>query len=133
MKVGKNIRHVRVAKGYSQEYMASKLGMSQNNFSKIEKGEVNLSVDRLSEIAKLLEVEPTELLISPEIYFHHVSSNNQKGGYFNNVVINDPERQFDKERVLFNSLLAAKEEIIKIKDQQIPPLKVVLKEIRPAV
>ena len=46
------IKDIRKSKGYSHEYMAHKLEMSQPAYSKIEKNETVLSVDRLFKIAE---------------------------------------------------------------------------------
>lgn len=62
MLVCKNIRKIRELRGYSEEYLALKLGMSQNNYSKIELGKIALTIDRMSEISKILEIEPSKLL-----------------------------------------------------------------------
>ncbi|NOZ35135.1 MAG: helix-turn-helix transcriptional regulator [Chlorobi bacterium] len=57
MKIGENIRKIRMLKGYSQEYIASLLKISQRSFSKIERNEVNITWDRIQEISKILEVD----------------------------------------------------------------------------
>jgi len=51
-----NIKKIREDKGLSQEYMAMKLGISQSTYTKVERGEVNLYVDRLLKIVKILDV-----------------------------------------------------------------------------
>ena len=51
-----NIEKIREDKGLSQEYMAMKLGISQSTYTKVERGEVNLYVDRLLKIIKILDV-----------------------------------------------------------------------------
>ncbi|WP_285010310.1 helix-turn-helix domain-containing protein [Pedobacter faecalis] len=60
--VATNIRKVREHKHYTQDYLATKLGISQNAYSKIELGYSKISIDRLFNIAILLEVEATVLL-----------------------------------------------------------------------
>ena len=50
------IKAIRVERGYSHEYMGYRLNISQVAYSKIEKGETKLSVDRLYKIAEILEV-----------------------------------------------------------------------------
>ncbi len=55
------IRRLREQKGYSQEYMALCLGMSQNNYSKLELGKNKLTVEQLERIASVLEIGPKEL------------------------------------------------------------------------
>lgn len=56
------IRINRLTKGYSQNYMAIQLNISQRAYSKIECGHTNLSVDRLKAIAKVLEVDVKDLI-----------------------------------------------------------------------
>lgn len=56
--VATKIRTLRNAKGYSQEYVAAKLKISQNTYSKIESGQTRLTLDRVKQIAELYEVEP---------------------------------------------------------------------------
>jgi len=51
------IRKIRVSHGYSQEYMALKLGMTLSSYSKLERGLVELSVSRLVQISEVLEFD----------------------------------------------------------------------------
>lgn len=57
-----NIRNIREKLGYSQEYMAMKLGIGQNGYSKIELGYTRITVERLFEIAKVLNTDVFVLL-----------------------------------------------------------------------
>ncbi len=52
-----NIRRTRESKGYTQEYLAMKLGISQNAYSKIELGYTKITLERLFQIARITEVE----------------------------------------------------------------------------
>ena len=52
-----SIKEVRTTKGYSQEYVATKLGMSQNAYSKLEMGKTSLKLKRLSQLADVLEIK----------------------------------------------------------------------------
>ena len=61
-KIGELIRQKRAIKGYSQEYMAFQLNISQNAYSKIERQETEITVKRIYEIAEILEVSVYELL-----------------------------------------------------------------------
>ena len=51
------IKKVRAEKGYSQEYMALKLGISQNAYSKIEMGRTTLTVRVLLQSTIVLEMD----------------------------------------------------------------------------
>ncbi len=56
------IRKIREVKGYSQEYMALKLELSQRAYSRMEKGETKLSWERIKDISTVLEIDPVELV-----------------------------------------------------------------------
>ena len=56
------IKEQRKKKGFSHENMAEELKISQVAYSKIEKNETKLTVDRLFQIANILETHVYELL-----------------------------------------------------------------------
>ena len=60
--VASSIRKVREFRNYTQDYLAAKLEISQNAYSKIELGYSKITLDRLFHIALILEVEVTQLL-----------------------------------------------------------------------
>jgi transcriptional regulator with XRE-family HTH domain len=59
--VAANIRKIRESKNYTQDYLAVKLGISQNAYSKIELGYSKLALDRLLHICSILETEVMDL------------------------------------------------------------------------
>ncbi len=61
-RVATNIRKIREKKNYTQDYIAAKLGISQNAYSKIELGYSKISLDRLFHLANLLDTEVVDLL-----------------------------------------------------------------------
>lgn len=60
--VGQNIRALRHRRGWSQEDVANKLGISIPAFSKIETGVTDVNLSRLEQIAKIYEVSVITLL-----------------------------------------------------------------------
>jgi transcriptional regulator with XRE-family HTH domain len=58
------IRKEREKRELSQEYMASQLHITQAAYSNIESDKTDLSVKRLYEICKLLDVDVAELIRS---------------------------------------------------------------------
>ncbi|MEE1946178.1 helix-turn-helix transcriptional regulator [Pedobacter sp. KR3-3] len=60
--VASTIRKIREQKNYTQDYLAAKLDISQNAYSKIELGYSKITLDRLFQIAVILEVEVMQLL-----------------------------------------------------------------------
>src|ERR1700752_4040915 len=58
-----NIKRIREEKNLTQEYVASRLGISQNAYSRIENNRTKLSTDRLRLIAHILNMPLHELLV----------------------------------------------------------------------
>ena len=62
LKFGHVIREIRRSKEISQEYMASKLHISQNVYSKIENGKCKCTMYRFLGIMELLSIDPADIL-----------------------------------------------------------------------
>lgn len=61
-----NLKRLRMAKGLSQADIAAKLGVSGPSISGWEKGRARPKEDRLSDLAGLLGVPVTQLLVDPQ-------------------------------------------------------------------
>lgn len=59
---GHVIKKYREMRNYSQKYIATKMGMSQNAYSKIENNITGLTVHHVKELSKILEVPISDLL-----------------------------------------------------------------------
>ena len=62
--IAANIRKTREKRNYTQEYLAYKLSISQNAYSKIELGYTKITLERLFQIADILEIDAIALLSS---------------------------------------------------------------------
>jgi transcriptional regulator with XRE-family HTH domain len=60
--IGDKIRKVRELKGFTQDFMALKLEMSQRAYSKIENNDIKLDWDRIEAISRIFEIEPFDLI-----------------------------------------------------------------------
>ena len=60
--VARNIRKIREYRDYTQDYLAAKLKISQNAYSKIELGYSKLTIERLFQVAEILDIQVTQLL-----------------------------------------------------------------------
>jgi len=60
--IRKNIKNSRLAQNITQEYMANKLCIDPVNYGRIERGQTNITVERLMEIADILNVDFNELI-----------------------------------------------------------------------
>lgn len=59
---GQNLRTVRQSKGFSQEHLAYAAGIDRSYVGKMERGEVNLSIEKLYLLAKTLGCSPKDLI-----------------------------------------------------------------------
>lgn len=59
---GTVLRKYREIRNYSQDYVARKMGISQNAYSKIENNITQLTVNHVKQISQILEVSVMDLL-----------------------------------------------------------------------
>ena len=64
--IGRAIVDIRTYRGYSQEYLALECDMSVSYLRRIEHGTANPTIDKLSHIAKVLEVDFRNPFCVPE-------------------------------------------------------------------
>jgi transcriptional regulator with XRE-family HTH domain len=60
--IGKNIRHARKEKGYSQESLALNAKLDRSYVGRIERGEANITVELLYKLAAVIKCDAKSLL-----------------------------------------------------------------------
>lgn len=113
--VVERIKDTRKKKGYSHEFMAHELNISQVAYSKIEKNETKLSVDRLFKISEILETPVESLLdINPNNIYHQ--NNNDNGTFIGHQEVQnlyqDNKEKSEKIELLFEQLIKDKDLMI---------------------
>lgn len=76
------IRTIRELKGYSQDFMAEKLNISQKTYSRLESGHVKLDIERLRQISEILEVDPSSLLDNEAAIFNYYNKVQNSGNIY---------------------------------------------------
>ena len=66
MTIGDYIRKIRIKKGYSQQFIADSIGISQSKFNRIENGKSDILLNDLLEICQILRINYIELLQSTQ-------------------------------------------------------------------
>lgn len=84
--VGFNIRKIREAKGFSQDYVAEKLDISQGSYARIENEHTKITVDRLFQLAEIMETDISDFFNTNK--FSIQIQNNHEGAYGNGYVQN---------------------------------------------
>jgi transcriptional regulator with XRE-family HTH domain len=83
MSVNEKIRLIRESKGLTQEDVAKKLDISVNSYGDIERGNTNLKLNRLEQIAKILEISLPELIDTSDKGILNINfKNKQRDVYF---------------------------------------------------
>ncbi len=98
MEIGYKIKKVRELRNYKQEYMAEKLGISQVSYSRVENGLTKLDLNRLSDIAHVLDVDPIFLLSFDESFILNNCNQCCKTAYNFNI-LSDQERKVFEDRI----------------------------------
>lgn len=61
-KTKNNLKEVRESQDLTQEVLAEKAGISANYYAKIERGEINMTVDTLRKIVEALGVKSSDVI-----------------------------------------------------------------------
>lgn len=120
--IGGNIRKLRETRNLTQQYLGEKLGIGQRGYSKIEAGQVNLTLARMAEIAEVLETDIGELLQAKEKHVyntvHNVHNNVHNG---DGIVAHKEyaEKTFEEIRAVYEKYIARlEEEIARLKQSK---------------
>ncbi|NBA84770.1 helix-turn-helix domain-containing protein [Emticicia sp. CRIBPO] len=107
MLVGDKLKKIRELKNFTQEYMATKLEMSQSGYGKIERDETEISYQKLEKIAEVFGIKVEDIINFNEKLVFNVMHNQTGNGYVVNQGISD------KEKELYDQIIKQqKEEII---------------------
>ena len=103
--IGTKIKFLREDRKITQDFIANKLGISQTAYSKIENNQTQLTIERLKEIAQILEVSEIDLINGSPINQFNVEKIEKNFAYINTFM----ETQKD----VYERLIVEKDEQIK--------------------
>ena len=108
MNVTEKIKTIRQDKGFSHEAMAMNLGISQTAYTKLERNETKLSIDRLYKIAEILEVSIFELLDEEKSVQQNIHNNTNVTAIGNQKI----ENLYQENKEITQDLLKTKDLLI---------------------
>lgn len=82
MNIGGKLKKLREENGFSQEYVAHELGISQSTYHKMESEQIRLTVERAKQLAKLYAIDPEYFFTAEASAIYY---NNGGGNYHNSV------------------------------------------------
>jgi len=103
MQLHEKLKVMRLCKNLSQEEMAEKLGYSANGYAKIERGETDIKVDKLSKIAEILGIELQQLLgLNEKNIFNIIDNSSPLGNHSCNIYLTETQcvHELEKSRLL---------------------------------
>ncbi len=124
LKIGKKICDLRQEKGYSQEYIAHELNMSQGNYCKLESDNHFPSAETIEKLATLYDITPQELVAGDgqtQIQYNQNHDSSHSVNAF--MVWQDPQKLMDE-------FLSSKDKIIALQAKQIEILESQLQELK---
>jgi transcriptional regulator with XRE-family HTH domain len=110
-KISDSIKKFRELKNITREQMAEELSMSISGYSKVERGEVDLSITKIYKIASVLKVEVPQILNFDASQVFNVHNNSNVNG----VVVETINLKSDQYREKYVQLLEAEVERLKQK------------------
>lgn len=60
--IGSNLKRIREKKGLTQIEVAEAAGMNPHYYPRVERGEINITIDRLFKIVKALKIRSSDIL-----------------------------------------------------------------------
>ncbi len=115
-KTGFNIRKQREIRGFSQEYMADALNISQASYARLENENTKVTVERLYKIAEILESSIIDFFEVDKVTIQNQTNNEgaYANGYVQNLHIENKE--------VYEKLLKSKDEQIRLLNNTIEQL-----------
>jgi transcriptional regulator with XRE-family HTH domain len=110
MKVFERIKMFRNIKGWSQEYIANQLQISLNAYGNIERGETDVNLSRLEQLATLFEIELSELFNPTENTILNLGGTPQNNQWCH---VNNSDKHELEKQILINEQLRKENEMLK--------------------
>lgn len=126
MQLSEKIGWMRKVKGWSQEDMATKLGMSINGYAKIERGETDLPLSRLEKISEILEIGLLDLIGLEDRGVFNIASSHDQSHFSNYIYSSQDAVELEKAKLEINYL----KDIVAQKDKEIACLRELLEILR---
>ena len=118
-----NIRDIREDKHLTQADMAEKLNLSETGYAKIERGESKLNIDRIQQIANVLEVKLADLMPLGDDAVIIFNNSNDNFSNSNNFSLAFGNNTLEQEIAKLHELLIMKNDVISSREREIELLK----------
>ncbi|WP_288460451.1 helix-turn-helix transcriptional regulator [uncultured Chryseobacterium sp.] len=115
--IGNNIKNIRELKNLTQEFVAEKLDISQSAYSRLEKGEIKISKEKLVQIAEVLEVKPEDIKeFDSQKYFNSITNTEgdfSGSSYSGSIIIGSGLEEIELIKKLYEDKFTLMEELMR--------------------
>jgi len=119
MPIHEKIRLLRQVKGLTQEEVADKLNLSVNGYGKIERGNCDINLHRLEQIAEVFGVEVVELLGTVDRNVFNLSCTNNMDTQNNHNYSTFENSELQSELEKQQLIIQLKDKEIELRDEKI--------------
>lgn len=120
MSVNEKVRLFRELNQWSQEEMAERMNMSVAGYAKIERGETNISLHKLKQIASVLQIDLLDLVSTHDSCVILVGGENNQNHFRNNYYGNQAA-ELEVEKLKLE--LKHKDELLKQRENELETLR----------
>ena len=120
MSVNEKVRLFRELNQWSQEEMAERMNMSVAGYAKIERGETNISLHKLKQIASVLQIDLLDLVSTHDSGVILVGGENNQNHFRNNYYGNQAA-ELEVEKLKLE--LKHKDELLKHRENELETLR----------
>jgi transcriptional regulator with XRE-family HTH domain len=121
------IKKLREQSGLTQQEFADKLNVHLKTWQKVENGITKLDIERLQQIAEILETTVEDLInVEDSVYISAIKDNDVG---FNNSTVTINHKS-EEEKLLYERLIAEKDKIIADKNKEIAFLRELLRNCK---
>jgi transcriptional regulator with XRE-family HTH domain len=114
--IGNKVKKLRELKGYKQEYMAERLGITQQSYSKLESEKTDIPFSRIEQLAEIFEMKPEELVgFDAQYVFNNYGENKGHQVAYNNFPQELKQLYEDKIKLLEEKITYQEAEIARLK------------------
>jgi len=113
MKIGAQLKKAREEKRFSQQEIATLLDISQKTLSNIESDKSNPTIEQLSRLSEIYELDILELLSNQGITFNQHNQEGENNGIIQNYHL--PEKLIEQ----YEKRIEEKDELIKLLKEEI--------------
>jgi transcriptional regulator with XRE-family HTH domain len=114
--LGHKIRKMRELRNLTQEYVATRLGISQSNYARMESNDVSIPDKRLAELSEILQTTPEAIRNFDETIVFNITQGDY-GSAGQNVTVNNYQISPELQKLYEDKIRLLEEKIIFLEER----------------